>query len=69
MAVKMINLWKKFKAADAFRKRGIIYCSIAIAGILYEVIFVTPVRSIVLILWAGIFGVGLMVIFSLKEIK
>ncbi len=63
------TLIAKFREADAYRKRGIIYISISLLGMGYELIFVNPFRPTVLILWASVIGIGLIVMTTLKGPK
>ncbi len=63
------TLIAKFRGTDAYRKRGIIYISISLLGMAYELIFVKPIRPTVLILWASVVGIGLIVMITLKGPK
>ena len=57
----------KFKTAGRFQKRGIIYISIAIIGLLYEIIFHGPIRTTVLFLWFGLIVISIGIIFIIKD--
>jgi predicted membrane channel-forming protein YqfA (hemolysin III family) len=52
---------------DGYRKRGMIYIAIATAGILYELLFVNPVRPIPILLWLGLIGLSIIIILTLKD--
>ena len=52
---------------DGFRKRGIIYFTIAALGIFYEVFFSNRVRVEVVLLWLGVAGIGVIVMLTLKD--
>jgi|GEM_PF-2621318 len=63
----MKRIWQKIKAIDGYKKRGMIYISIAVLMLAYEIIFVQPVRPIVLLLWVGVIGIGVIVMVTLRE--
>jgi len=54
---------------DKFTLRGIIYTVIGLLGIGYEFIFSRSTRPIVVLLYLGIIGIGLICIFLIKEKK
>ncbi|RPH89450.1 MAG: hypothetical protein EHM72_20360 [Calditrichaeota bacterium] len=58
---------QKFKTAHPYKKRGIIYISIAFLFIGYELLMVKPMRSTVLLLWSGVIVISLLVMTQLKD--
>jgi len=52
---------------DGYRKRGIIYIVIAVAGIVYEVLFVTPVRTVSILLWSGLIVISFVIMLTLRD--
>jgi hypothetical protein len=60
---------KFFKSLDGYKKRGIVYMTIGILLIAYELFFVRPLRPTVLILWVGVIGIGAIVILYFCESK
>lgn len=56
-----------FLRADAFKKRGIIYISIAALMLLYELIFSRPIRPTVVLLWIGVLLIAFLVMTQLKD--
>jgi predicted membrane channel-forming protein YqfA (hemolysin III family) len=44
-----------------------IYIVIATVGILYELLFVNPVRPIPILLWLGLIGISIIIILTLKD--
>ncbi|MBN1479862.1 hypothetical protein EH223_18300 [candidate division KSB1 bacterium] len=61
------SLIKKYKKVDSFKKRGIIYISIAVLFMMYEFIFHRPPRLAVLLLWFGVIIIALFIITTLKD--
>ena len=55
------------RITDGYKKRGLIYIALALAGIGYEVAFVQLVRPIVLILWLAVIGIGIAVMLTLRD--
>lgn len=58
---------KFFKSLDGYKKRGLVYITIGVLLISYELIFVRPLRPTVLILWTGVIGIGIIVILYFRE--
>lgn len=54
---------------DGYKRRGTIYIAFGILGIAYELLFREALRPTVLVLWAGIIGIGVIVILFLKDQK
>ena len=52
---------------DGFKRRGIIYIVIGILGIAYELLFSKVIRPVVLVLWSGIIGIGVIVMLYFKD--
>jgi hypothetical protein len=52
---------------DGYRRRGMIYLAIAVAGIVYELIFVTPPRTVSILLWSGLIVIAIFVMLTLKD--
>ena len=65
----MKSLLEKFKTLDSFKKRGIIYLSIAVLFLGYEFIFHRPPRMTVLLLWFGLIVIAIFVMTTLKDQK
>jgi hypothetical protein len=63
----MRSLINKFKSAGRIQKRGIIYISIAIIGLLYEFTFHNPIRTAILFLWFGLIIISIGIIFTIKD--
>jgi hypothetical protein len=61
------NLLNRYKSAGSFKKRGIIYISIAVLFLLYELIFSRPIRTIVVLLWIGVIFIGVAVLTQFKD--
>jgi hypothetical protein len=61
------NLIDRYKAAGSFKKRGIIYISIAALFISFELMFSRPVRPIVVMLWIGVVIIGVIVLTQFKD--
>lgn len=61
------SLREKFQSADGYQKRAYLYLVISFIGLSYEFLFVRPMRTIVILLWLGVFGIGLIVKFLLRE--
>jgi predicted membrane channel-forming protein YqfA (hemolysin III family) len=57
----------KKRFADGYFRRGVIYAGIALIGIGYELVFVRPLRPVVLTLWVGVLGIGVIVILNLRD--
>lgn len=57
----------KKRRYDKFTIRGFIYATIGLAGISYEVFFRDSSELIVIILYIGIIGIGIISIFRLRE--
>ena len=62
-----MRILEKFKKMDSYRRRGIIYISISLCGILYELLFVSPIRQKVVLLWLGVILIGVVVMLTLKD--
>jgi hypothetical protein len=61
------NLLNQYKAASSFKKRGIIYISIGVLFLSYELFFSKPIRTIVVLLWIGVIFIGVAVLTQLKD--
>ena len=61
------KLFDQYKTAGPFKKRGIIYISIAALFVLYELLFSRPVRTIVVLLWIGVVFIGVIVLTQFKD--
>lgn len=61
------SLIDKFKDADSYKKRGIIYISIAVIFLLYEFVSHQPPRMPVLLLWLGVIMIAVFVMTTLKD--
>ena len=61
------SLVDKFKRAGSYKKRGIIYMSVAVLFMLYEFIFHHPPRLSVLLLWFGLIVIAIFVMTILKD--
>ena len=61
------NILKKYRSADSYKKRGIIYISVAILFMLYEFILHRPPRLTVLLLWFGLVIIAIFVMTTLKD--
>lgn len=61
------NVFDQFKAAGPFKKRGIIYISIAALFLFHELLFSRPVRTIVVLLWMGVVFIGVIVLTQFKD--
>ena len=61
------SLLEKYKAADSYKKRGVIYISIAVIFMSYEFIFHRPPRLTVLLLWFGLVVIAVFVMTTLKD--
>ncbi|MBN1560094.1 hypothetical protein JW998_07570 [candidate division KSB1 bacterium] len=59
--------FKKIKEADSYKKRGVLYASVAILFMLYEFIFHRPPRLTVLLLWLGLLIIAVFVMTTLKD--
>lgn len=58
---------KRFAETGRFGKRGLIYASISLAGIVYELFIARVYQPFALILWLFIFGIGAYLIFFMKD--
>ena len=58
------DFWK-----DGYKKRAAIYIALASAGIVYELFFRQPSRTIVLLLWGGVIMIGLFIWTTLKDTR
>ena len=58
---------EKMSKMNAFTKRGVIYISISLAGLLYEFIFMRPLRPVSILLWLGVAGLAVLVIVSFRD--
>jgi hypothetical protein len=67
--MSITSIVEKFKAADPYRKRGIVYSAVSLLGMSHEIIFVKPSRPTVLILWICVMGIGVIVLTTLKGPK
>lgn len=65
----MEKLIQKIKAIDGYKKRGMIYITLAVLMIAYELLFIQPARLIVLLLWFGVIVIGVIVMTTLRENK
>ena len=63
----MINLCNRFKSLNSLQKRGIIYMSIALLMIAGELILCSAPRTIVLLLWGGVLGIGILVFTGFRS--
>lgn len=54
---------KKF---DRYSVRGVVFSTLALAGILYELVFSTPSELIVTVLYSFVMVLGLALIFIIK---
>ena len=63
----MKSLIEKFKSIDSYKKRGIIYISVAVIFLGYEFIFHRPPRITVLLLWFGLIVIAIFVMSTLKD--
>jgi hypothetical protein len=61
------SLMERYKDADSYKKRGIIYISIAVAFMIYEFILHQPPRLLVLLLWLGVIIIAVFVMTTLKD--
>jgi hypothetical protein len=52
---------------DGYRRRGVIYIGIALAGIAYEVFFVSPLRPVSILLWSALIGISIFIMLTLKD--
>lgn len=62
----MNSLWKNFKELNRLQKRGIIYIIIAMIMIVVELTLIASPRTVVLLLWGGVLGIGLMALTVFK---
>ena len=53
--------------ADGYKKRGLLYTLIAVIGLGYELLFSGQVRPVVVVLWTGLLGIGLIVAFTIRD--
>ncbi len=61
------SLKEKYQCTDGYQKRAYLYLVISFIGLSYEFLFIRPMRTIVILLWLGVFGIGLIVKFMLQE--
>ncbi len=54
---------------DGYKRRGIIYSTIGFSGLVYELLFSQIIRPVVVVLWCGIIGIGVIVMLFLKDQK
>ncbi len=60
-------LFEKFKTYDSYKKRGILYMTIAVFFLVIEFIFHQPPRMTVLLLWFGLIVIAVFVMTTLKD--
>ncbi|MDZ7721609.1 MAG: hypothetical protein U5R06_01980 [candidate division KSB1 bacterium] len=65
--MNMINLWNRFKSLNSLQKRGIIYISIALLMMAGELILCSAPRTLVLMLWGGVLGIGILVFTGFRS--
>jgi len=63
------SLLEKFKSIDSYKKRGVIYITIAVIFMAYEFIAHRPPRLTVLLLWFGLIAIAVFVMTILKDPK
>ena len=61
------NFLNKFKQLDRYKKRGTIYISIAALFLAFELLFHSPPRPTVILLWLGVIVIAVSIITSLKD--
>ena len=61
------TLLTKFRELGAYTKRGIIYISVSVLFLGYEIFFHNPPRPTVAILWLGVIVIAISIIVSLKD--
>lgn len=61
------TLLEKYKSADSYKKRGIIYISIALIFLLYEIFGMASPRIPVILLWLGVIFIALVIMTTLKD--
>ena len=61
------KLVSKFKNLGAYKKRGVIYISVAVLFLGYELIAHNPPRVTVILLWLGVVIIAISVMVSIKE--
>ncbi len=61
------SLIEKFKAIDSYKKRGVLYITIAVIFMTYEFIFQEPPRLPVLLLWFGLIVIAIFIMTTLKD--
>lgn len=60
---------EKIKAYDSYKKRGIIYITVAVIFLTVEFVFHRPPRMTVLLLWLGLIVIAVFVMTTLKDPK
>lgn len=63
----MKSIIEKFKTIDSYKKRGIIYISVAVLFLAYEFLFHHPPRMTVLLMWFGLIVIAVFVMTTLKD--
>ncbi len=61
------TLFDKYKAANSYKKRGIIYISISLFFLLYEIFGMAAPRTPVVLLWLGVILIALVIMTTLKD--
>ncbi len=56
------SFWK-----DGYKRRAVIYMAFGVAGLLYEILFRNPPRTLVMVLWGGIVAIGIIIWSTLKD--
>ncbi|NOY57663.1 MAG: hypothetical protein GXO75_01855 [Calditrichaeota bacterium] len=64
-----MSVFHKIKTMDGFHLRGAGYILIGVIGIVVESVLFKPLRPVVVLLWLAVIGIGVAVIFTLKEDK
>ncbi len=64
-----MSVFHKIKTMDGYHLRGAGYILIGVIGIVVEAVLFKPVRPIVVLLWLAVIGIGIAVIFTLKDEK
>lgn len=60
-------VWQKYKNIDSYKKRSVIYITIAVLFMIYEFIFHRPPRVPVLLLWFGVIIIAIFVMSTLRD--
>lgn len=57
----------KIRGTDSYKKRGLVYLTISVFFLGYELLFQHPPRRTVVLLWLGVIVIAVSVIISLKD--